>query len=73
MPHRGSREVAVFVERVAVEIEGEGEPVVMIHGLGGTANTFTPLLGAFTRHRTIDRKSTRRTPVTSLSRMPSSA
>src|SRR6059036_2005651 len=53
MPHRGSREVAVFVERMAVEIEGEGEPVLMIHGLGGTANTFTPLLGAFTRHRTI--------------------
>jgi len=43
----------LFVERMAVEIEGEGEPVVMIHGLGGTANTFTPLLGAFTRHRTI--------------------
>jgi len=53
MPHRGSREVAVFVERMAVEIEGEGEPVLMIHGLGGTSNTFTPLLGAFARHRTI--------------------
>jgi len=53
MPHRGSREVAVFVERVAVEIEGEGEPVLMIHGLGGTSNTFTPVLGAFARHRTI--------------------
>jgi len=38
---------------MAVEIEGEGEPVVMIHGLGGTANTFTPLLAACTRHRTI--------------------
>ncbi len=43
----------MFVERMAVEIEGEGEPVVMIHGLGGTSNTFTPLLGALTRHRTI--------------------
>ena len=43
----------MFVERVAVEIEGEGEPVVMIHGLGGTSNVFTPLLAAFTRHRTI--------------------
>jgi len=43
----------MFVERMAVEIEGEGEPVVMIHGLGGTSNTFTPLLSAFTRHRTI--------------------
>ena len=43
----------MFVERMAVEIEGEGEPVVLIHGLGGTANTFTPLLAAFARHRTI--------------------
>jgi 3-oxoadipate enol-lactonase len=43
----------MFVERMAVEIEGEGEPVVMIHGLGGTTNTFTPLLAAFARYRTI--------------------
>jgi 3-oxoadipate enol-lactonase len=43
----------MFVERMAVEIEGEGEPVVMIHGLGGTSNAFTPLLPAFTRHRTV--------------------
>jgi pimeloyl-ACP methyl ester carboxylesterase len=43
----------VFVERMAVEIEGEGEPVLMIHGLGGTSNTFTPVLAAFARHRTI--------------------
>jgi pimeloyl-ACP methyl ester carboxylesterase len=43
----------MVVDRMAVEIEGEGEPVVMIHGLGGTSNTFTPLLPAFTRHRTI--------------------
>ncbi len=43
----------MFVERMAVEIEGEGEPVVMIHGLGGTSNTFTPLLAALARHRTI--------------------
>jgi 3-oxoadipate enol-lactonase len=43
----------MFVERMAVEIEGDGEPVVMIHGLGGTSNSFTPLLGALGRHRTI--------------------
>ena len=43
----------MFVERMAVEIEGEGEPVVMIHGLGGTSNTFTPVLPAFARHRRI--------------------
>ena len=43
----------MFVERMAVETEGEGDPVLMIHGLGGTANTFTPVLEAFARHRTI--------------------
>src|SRR5262245_10000513 len=43
----------MFVERMAVEIGGEGEPVVMIHGLGGTSNTFTPVLAALARHRTI--------------------
>jgi 3-oxoadipate enol-lactonase len=43
----------MFVERMAVETEGEGEPVVMIHGLGGTANVFTSLRPAFARHRTI--------------------
>jgi pimeloyl-ACP methyl ester carboxylesterase len=47
------REVTVFIERMAVETEGEGEPVLMIHGLGGTSNTFTPVLAAFARHRTI--------------------
>ena len=43
----------MFVERMAVEIRGDGEPVVMIHGLGGTSNTFTPVLAALARHRTI--------------------
>jgi 3-oxoadipate enol-lactonase len=43
----------VLVERMAVETEGEGDPVLMIHGLGGTSNTFTPVLEAFARHRTV--------------------
>lgn len=43
----------VFVERVAVEVEGDGEPVLFIHGLGGTTNTFTPLLPAFSRHKRV--------------------
>lgn len=30
------------IERMAVEVEGDGTPVVMLHGLGGTSNTFTP-------------------------------
>ena len=43
----------LFVERLAVEIEGDGEPVLMIHGLGGSTNTFTPLLPAFARYRRV--------------------
>lgn len=43
----------LFVERLAIEVDGDGEPVVMIHGLGGTTNTFTALLPAFTRHRRV--------------------
>ena len=30
-----------FVERCAVEDEGEGPAVVCVHGLGGSSNTFT--------------------------------
>ncbi len=30
------------IARIAVEIEGAGDPVLMIHGLGGTSNTFQP-------------------------------
>lgn len=36
-----------FIERMAVEVEGRGDPVVMVHGLGGTSNTFTPQMSAF--------------------------
>jgi 3-oxoadipate enol-lactonase len=43
----------LFVERLAIEVDGDGEPVVMIHGLGGTTNTFTPLLAAFARHKRV--------------------
>src|SRR5882672_58298 len=42
-----------FIERVAVECDGEGEAVLMIHGLGGTSNVWTPVLPALARHRTI--------------------
>jgi 3-oxoadipate enol-lactonase len=40
-------------ERVAVEDEGEGDPVFCIHGLGGSSNTFTPLMPALSRHRVL--------------------
>ena len=42
-----------FIERMAVETDGEGEPVLMIHGLGGTSNVWTPVLPALSRHRTV--------------------
>ena len=42
-----------FIERMAVEIDGEGDPVVMIHGLGGTSNTWAPLAAAFVRNKRV--------------------
>ena len=40
-----------FVERIAVETDGAGEAVLMIHGLGGTSNFWTPLLPGLARYR----------------------
>jgi len=42
-----------FVERVAFEVDGEGEAVLMLHGLGGTSNTWSALATTFARHRTV--------------------
>jgi 3-oxoadipate enol-lactonase len=42
-----------FVERMAVETDGEGEAVLMIHGLGGTSNVWTAVLPALARHRSV--------------------
>ena len=41
------------IERMVAEDEGEGDAVVCIHGLGGSANTFGPLLPALQRHRVL--------------------
>lgn len=41
------------IDRMAVEDEGEGDAVVCVHGLGGSSNTFTPLMPALTRHRVL--------------------
>jgi 3-oxoadipate enol-lactonase len=38
---------------IVADIAGEGEPVVMIHGLGGTSNTFQPLMAALAGFRVI--------------------
>jgi 3-oxoadipate enol-lactonase len=45
-----------FVGRIAVDIEtsiGGGDGVLCIHGLGGTSNTWTPLLPALSRFTTV--------------------
>lgn len=42
-----------FIDRMAVDVDGDGEAVVMVHGLGGTANTWTPLMPVLQRHRVI--------------------
>jgi 3-oxoadipate enol-lactonase len=42
-----------IINRMAVEVEGSGETVVMLHGLGGTSNTFSAIMPAFSRHQTI--------------------
>src|SRR5436309_151230 len=38
---------------MAVETDGSGEAVLMIHGLGGTSNVWTPVLPAMARQRTV--------------------
>jgi 3-oxoadipate enol-lactonase len=40
-------------DRTVVEEEGEGDAVVCVHGLGGSTNTFTPLMPALARQRVI--------------------
>jgi 3-oxoadipate enol-lactonase len=42
-----------FIERMAVETDGEGDAVLMIHGLGGTSNVWIPVLPAVARQRTV--------------------
>lgn len=40
-------------DRMAVEDEGEGDAVVCVHGLGGSANTWTAMMPALQRHRVL--------------------
>ena len=42
-----------FVDRMAVEIDGEGDAVLLIHGLGGSSNVWTPVMPALVRHRAV--------------------
>jgi 3-oxoadipate enol-lactonase len=41
------------VERIAVETDGSGDDVLLIHGLGGTSNVWMPLMPTLMRHRTV--------------------
>jgi 3-oxoadipate enol-lactonase len=41
------------VQGVFIETEGEGAPVVCIHGLGGSSNNWTPVLPAFEGRKVI--------------------
>jgi 3-oxoadipate enol-lactonase len=43
----------VTVGPIVAEVAGEGTPVVMIHGLGGTSNMFQPQMAALSGHRVI--------------------
>jgi 3-oxoadipate enol-lactonase len=43
----------VWIDRMAVDVRGEGDAVVFIHGLGGSLNAWTPLLPALTRWRCV--------------------
>jgi pimeloyl-ACP methyl ester carboxylesterase len=41
------------IDRVAVEDEGQGDPVVCLHGLGGSSNTWTAVMPALARYRVL--------------------
>ena len=42
------------VERMAVEVDGQGDAILFVHGLGGTSNVFTPQVMALGgRYRTV--------------------
>ena len=40
-------------DRMVVEEEGEGDAVVCVHGLGGSSNTFAPLMPVLARQRVL--------------------
>ena len=42
-----------WIERMAVEIDGSGDPVICVHGLGGTSNTFCTQIATLAGKRVI--------------------
>jgi 3-oxoadipate enol-lactonase len=43
----------VWIDNMAVDVRGEGADVVLLHGLGGSMNAWTPLLPALKNYRCI--------------------
>ena len=43
----------VWVDRMAVDVRGEGDAIILVHGLGGSLNAFTPLLPALANWRCV--------------------
>ena len=43
----------VWIDRMAVDVRGEGDAVVFIHGLGGSLDVWTPLLPVLSRQRCV--------------------
>jgi 3-oxoadipate enol-lactonase len=43
----------LWIDRMAVDVRGEGDAVVFIHGLGGSLDVWTPLLPALSRFRCV--------------------
>ncbi len=43
----------VWIDKMAVDVRGEGDAVVFVHGLGGSLNSWTPLLPALGRWRCV--------------------
>ncbi len=41
------------IDKVVVEDDGDGDPVVCVHGLGGSANTWTAVMDAMKGHRVL--------------------
>jgi 3-oxoadipate enol-lactonase len=42
-----------YVDRMAVDVRGEGDTLLFIHGLGGSMNAWVPLLPALSRQRCV--------------------
>ncbi len=42
-----------WIDKMAVDVEGEGEAVVMVHGLGGSMNVWAPLMPVLQNYKLI--------------------